>query len=156
MAYKDEYEVARLYSDPAFRSGLAEQFEGEGKLRLHLAPPLLAWRKDAATGRPRKIGFGPWIFPVFRLLARAKGLRGTLFDPFGHTAERRMERALIGEYKALAARIVEQASPENLPAATRLAASAMAIAGFGPVKHAAVERWRAEVAQRLADLGGAV
>jgi indolepyruvate ferredoxin oxidoreductase len=153
MAYKDEYEVARLYSDPVFSAGLAEQFEGKGRMRLHLAPPLLAWRKDAATGRPRKIGFGPWIFPVFRLLARAKGLRGTWLDPFGHTAERRMERALIAEYRALAEEIAERATPENLPAATRLAASAMAIAGFGPVKHAAVERWRAEVARLLPELG---
>ena len=144
MAYKDEYEVARLYSEPAFRAGLAAQFEGSARLRVHLAPPLLAWRRDEKTGRPAKIAFGAWIFPLFRLLAKGKRLRGTWLDPFGHTAERRMERALIGEYRALAERIVASVTPETMVQAIDLAASHQLVAGFGPVKQAGMQAWRAK------------
>lgn len=153
MAYKDEYEVARLYAAPEFRAGLADAFAGSPSLKVNLAPPLLAWRKDRKTGRPRKIAFGPWIFPVFGLLSRMKGLRGTTFDPFGYTAERRMERALIGEYRDLARVIVDQVTPETMAVALELAASADLIAGYGPVKDAGVEAFRErvnELTQRLA------
>src|SRR5690606_15302069 len=100
MAYKDEYEVARLYSDGAFRRQLAATFEPDGadgrplRFEFHLAPPLLA-RRDSATGQPRKTSFGPWMMSAFAVLAKLKGLRGTAFDIFGYTAERRMERGLI-------------------------------------------------------------
>ena len=87
MAYKDEYEVARLYTDGSFRQQLARTFEGDYRLEFHLAPPLLA-KPDPETGRPRKMRFGPWMMTVFGLLAKMKGLRGTRFDLFGYNAER--------------------------------------------------------------------
>ena len=155
MAFKDEYEVARLYSDPAFRSGLADTFAGSPKLKVHLAPPLLAWRKDHKTGRPRKIAFGGWIFPAFGLLAKLKGLRGTLLDPFGFTAERRMERALISEYRALAETIAARVTPKTMATAVELAAAADLIAGYGPVKEAGVAAYRARVAELLPRLSDA-
>ncbi|WP_159980700.1 MULTISPECIES: indolepyruvate ferredoxin oxidoreductase family protein [unclassified Novosphingobium] len=152
MAYKDEYEVARLYTTPAFRQGLADTFAGSPRLRVHLAPPLLAWRRDARTGRPRKIAFGGWIFPVFEVLARLKVLRGTALDPFGFTAERRMERALPGEYRALIEDLAASVTPQSMEAAIELAASADLIAGYGPVKEAGVAAYRARVAVLRAGL----
>lgn len=150
MAYKDEYEVARLYSAPAFRAGLADTFAGSPKLKVHLAPPLLAFRKDPRTGRPRKIAFGGWIFPVFTGLARLKVLRGTPLDPFGYTAERRMERALVGEYRAMIEDIAATVTPRTMGTAIELAAAADLIAGYGAVKDAGVAAYRA----RVADLRG--
>ncbi len=110
LAYKDEYEIARLYSTPDFVRKLSEQFEGNYRIGFNLAPPLLA-RRDRQTGVPRKMAFGPWLLLVFRLLARAKHLRGTPLDPFGWTKERRSERELIIEYEKLIAEIVEDSSP---------------------------------------------
>ena len=110
LAYKDEYEVARLYSDPQFRKQLQDSFDGDYKLGVHLAPPLLS-RVDPATGEPRKREFGPWIFPVLRALARLKGLRGTPFDPFGYTAERRMERRLIADYEREVEELLRRLTP---------------------------------------------
>lgn len=150
MAYKDEYEVARLYSAPAFREGLAGAFDGMPRLKVHLAPPLLAWRRDARTGRPRKIAFGAWIFPAFRLLAGMKRLRGTAFDPFGYTAERRMERALIGEYRNLIRDVAVMVTPETTKVAVEIAAAADLLVGYGPVKEAGVVAYRARVADLLA------
>ncbi|MBU3737793.1 MAG: indolepyruvate ferredoxin oxidoreductase family protein [Rhodoferax sp.] len=98
MAYKDEYEVARLHSDPAFHARIARQFEGDYRLQFHLAPPLLARRN--AKGELQKRAYGPGLLPLFRVLARLRGLRGTFWDPFGHTAERREERALIQQYRS--------------------------------------------------------
>ena len=92
MAYKDEYEVARLYTDGTFTKQIEQTFEpGSLRFEFHLAPPLLA-RVDKITGEPRKMSFGPWMMKAFGLLRRFKGLRGTAFDPFGYTAERRTER----------------------------------------------------------------
>jgi indolepyruvate ferredoxin oxidoreductase len=150
MAYKDEYEVARLYAAPAFRESLAETFAGKPKLKIHLAPPLLAFRKDARTGRPRKIAFGGWIFPVFTVLARFKVLRGTPLDAFGYTAERRMERSLVGEYRALVEEIAAKVTPRTMATAIDLAAAADLVSGYGPVKDAGVVAYRA----RVADLRG--
>lgn len=147
MAYKDEYEVARLYSLPAFREGLAAQFDGDYKVSLNLAPPLLSWRRDARTGRPKKIAFGAWIFPVFKLLAGMKRLRGTPFDIFGMTAERRMERGLIGEYRELVMTLAKGLSADNIDRAAEIAGAARLIAGYGPVKEAGVAAWRAKVAE---------
>ncbi len=152
IAYKDEYEVARLYSDPAFARALADQFAGSPRLRVHLAPPLLAFRKDAKTGRPKKIAFGPWIFPLFRLLAKAKALRGGPLDPFGYTAERRMERALPGEYRALIRDVAEKVTAQTMHAAVELAAAPELVAGYGPVKDAGVAAYRARVAELLPKL----
>ena len=101
MAYKDEYEVARLYTDGAFLKQVETEFDGDNlRFEFHLAPPLLA-RRDKTTGLPRKMSFGPWMLPAFRLLAKFKGLRGTPFDPFGRSLERRTERKLIGDYEAM-------------------------------------------------------
>ena len=101
MAYKDEYEVARLYTDGAFHKQVENEFDGNSlRFEFHLAPPLLA-RRDKTTGLPRKMSFGPWLLPAFRLLAKLKGLRGTPFDPFGRSIERRTERKLIADYEAM-------------------------------------------------------
>jgi indolepyruvate ferredoxin oxidoreductase len=145
MAYKDEYEVARLYSAPEFRAELGEQFAGDFKLALNFGSPLLSRRKDQKTGRPAKVELGAWIFPVLGLMQRFKKLRGTPLDPFGYAAERRLERRLIGEYRRLIEGAVDKVADANLPAATKLAASASVIAGYGPVKEAGVASWRASV-----------
>jgi indolepyruvate ferredoxin oxidoreductase len=152
MAYKDEYEVARLYSDPAFAAALGDRFAGEPRLKVYLAPPILAWWKDLRTGRPRKIGFGGWVFGLFRLLARMKRLRGTPFDPFGHTEERRMERALIGEYRELMRLVAATVRADTLPVAVEIAAAAGLVCGYGPVKQAGVAAYRARVAELMAQL----
>ena len=109
LAYKDEYEVARLYASPEFEKALGEQFEGRRKLEFHLAPPLLA-RRDKDTGEPRKMRFGAWMLPVFRLLAKGKGLRGTAWDVFGYTAERKLERQMIADYEKLLDEIEQRLS----------------------------------------------
>lgn len=138
MAYKDEYEVARLYSDPAFRSKIQAQFGEKARVSVQLAPPLLS-RTDPATGRPRKMTFGPWIFPLFSILARFKGLRGTHLDPFGWTSERQMERELVRDYLELIERILPSLADANYETAVALTALPESISGFGPVKVAKVE-----------------
>jgi indolepyruvate ferredoxin oxidoreductase len=150
MAYKDEYEVARLFSEPAFMAGLRDTFAETPKLSVNLGTPLLSWKKDAKTGRTKKVELGSWIFPVFRLLRRGKALRGTVFDPMGYTHDRRLERAMIGEYEALIRDLAEQVTPASLPAATRIAALGALITGYGPVKEAGVARYRAGVEAELA------
>ncbi len=134
MAYKDEYEVARLYTDPSFERQVRNELGGEHlRYHVHLAPPFLA-RKDPLTGVPRKITFGPWIFSAFRLLAKFKFLRGTPLDPFGHTAERQTERTLIRDYETLLGEIFERLTPENHHLAVGLAAIPEKIRGFGHIK----------------------
>uniref|UniRef100_A0A2A3JY37 Indolepyruvate ferredoxin oxidoreductase n=2 Tax=Alloyangia mangrovi TaxID=1779329 RepID=A0A2A3JY37_9RHOB len=138
LAYKDEYEVARLYSEPAFREGLAATFDGDYRISFNLAPPFLPG--EDATGRPRKRAFGPWVLPVFRLLARLKGLRGTWADPFGHGADRRIERALIDLHEAdldLAQHLGAEAEPSLM---SELLALPQQVRGYGPVKQAAYEK----------------
>ncbi len=134
MAYKDEYEVARLYTDGAFHKQVAAQFDGD-KLRFefHLAPPILA-PTDGKTGQPKKLSFGPWMLPVFRVLAKLKFLRGTAFDPFGRSAERRAERKLIADYEALLAEIFSRLAPDNHHLAVALVSIPEKIRGFGHVK----------------------
>jgi indolepyruvate ferredoxin oxidoreductase len=139
MAYKDEYEVARLYAEPAFREGLAGTFSDTRSLSVWLAPPILS-RIDPKTGRPAKRKFGPWVFKAFAVLARLKGLRGTWADPFGRTAERRAERRLIEEYFADIEEAVADLSLATIDAATRLAELPADIRGYGPVKERAIER----------------
>ena len=143
MAYKDEYEVARLYSDPAFRQRLEAQFEGVQRLELLLAPPLLT-QPDPVTGKIQKRTFGPWIFTALRWLARMKGLRGTALDIFGRTEERRTERALIGEYEAIIGELAEKLNHDNHALALLIAAVPEAIRGFGHVKAANIVEARAE------------
>jgi indolepyruvate ferredoxin oxidoreductase len=134
MAYKDEYEVARLYTDGAFLKQVETEF-GSGNLRFefHLAPPLLA-RRDKSTGLPRKMSFGPWLMPLFGLLAKLKGLRGTPLDPFGRSLERRTERKLIADYEAILDEILTNLTPENHHLAVGLAVIPEKIRGFGHVK----------------------
>jgi indolepyruvate ferredoxin oxidoreductase len=142
MAYKDEYEVARLYTDGTFRKQIASTFEGE-KLRLefHLAPPLLS-KKDKATGELKKQSYGAWILTAFRVLRHFKFLRGTPFDPFGYSAERRTERRLIRDYEATLEEIMKRLEIENHAIAVGLAAIPEKIRGFGHVKarHLAVAK----------------
>jgi indolepyruvate ferredoxin oxidoreductase len=140
LAYKDEYEVGRLYSDGRFRTAFNAQFAG-GNPRVQLAPPLIS-RLDPATGRPRKISFGPWIFTAFKFLASLKRLRGTAFDIFGYSEERRHERADIAAYEAEIDRLLAGLNPDNIGLAIAIAKLPMDARGFGPVKaqqRAAVE-----------------
>jgi indolepyruvate ferredoxin oxidoreductase len=147
MAYKDEYEVARLLSDPAFARRIADEFEGDYVVHYHLAPPLLAGR-DPATGRPRKRRYGPWMRPAMALLARLKPLRGTVLDPFGYTAERRAERALVDEYERTMREVAQRLAPGNHAAAVAIARVPDDIRGYGHVK----ERNLAEAAALRARL----
>jgi len=143
LAYKDEYEVGRLYSDGRFKAAFAAQFDGGAKPRVQLSPPLLA-RTDPATGRPKKYSFGPWVFTAFGVLAKMKGLRGTAFDPFGYSTERRHERAAFGEYVAKVDRLLAGLRPDNAALAIEIAALPLAVRGFGPVKSAAAVKVAAE------------
>ena len=134
MAYKDEYEVARLYADDSFARQVRNELGGEHlRFHVHLAPPLLA-RVDKITGEPRKMTFGPWIFPLFRLLAKFKFLRGTAFDPFGYSVERKTERALVRDYETMLDEVLAKLNPENHHIAVGLAAIPEKIRGFGHVK----------------------
>ena len=148
MAYKDEYEVARLYADASFMRQLKGEFEGDLRLQFHLAPPLFAPR-NRATGLPRKLTFGGWILPVFRALARLKFLRGTVFDPFGYTRERKTERKLIADYEAMLGEIMPRLTPGNHHLATGLAAIPEKIRGFGYVKARHLTAAKAEEAALL-------
>ncbi|WP_105439665.1 indolepyruvate ferredoxin oxidoreductase family protein [Neorhizobium sp. T25_13] len=149
MAYKDEYEVARLHRDRSFEKKLAEQFEGDFKIRHHLAPPMIA-RIDRRTGHPAKIAFGAWIRPAFAALEKLKFLRGTAFDPFGRTAERRMERQLIDDYFDLVAELSAGLDAGNHALAAELAGLPDMVRGFGHVKLASVERFEKRKTDLLA------
>jgi indolepyruvate ferredoxin oxidoreductase len=138
MAYKDEYEIARLMTEPAFDEALTAQFGEATTLSYHLAPPVLS-RHDPLTGRPVKRTYGPWMGRAFSLLRRAKFLRGTPFDPFGRTAERRGERALWQDYEADMRALAARLSPANHAAAVALAELPDRIRGFGPLKSRSLE-----------------
>jgi indolepyruvate ferredoxin oxidoreductase len=149
MAYKDEYEVARLYTDGRFAAYRAETFKG-GKAKVWLAPPLLA-PKDK-DGRPKKMAFGGWMLDAaFPVMARMKGLRGTPLDVFGYTAERKMERGLIADFEAGLDKLIANLSPERLPIAVKIAAVPQQIRGFGHIKDAAVKPAKAEEARLWAE-----
>jgi len=132
MAYKDEYEVARLHTDPAFRDKIAAMFEGDIKVKFHLAPPLMA--KHDKQGHAIKREYGPWMMSAFGVLAKFKGLRGTALDPFGYTAERRVERALIGAYRQTVAALLPKLTADNLAQAVAIASIPEEIRGYGHVK----------------------
>jgi len=151
MAIKDEYEVARLYTDGSFEKQMREQFESWERLDFHLAPPLLA-RRDKRTGHLKKQKFGGWMFSAFRLLAKLKKLRGTPFDPFARTAERRWERRLLKEYEQTLDSIEQHLSASNLAAARLLAAYPQKIRGFGHVKQAQARPALAERDRLLKEL----
>jgi len=147
MAYKDEYEVARLYTDGEFLKQIEAQFEGDWKLRLHLAPPLLA-RRDA-QGHLVKRAYGPGVLKAFRVLARLRGLRGTPLDIFGYTAERRAERALIETYRNDLLAILPKLNRANLDRAVELASLPESIRGYGHIKEAAMQRAAARRAELM-------
>ena len=149
MAYKDEYEVARLYTDGRFEQAIRDTFADGGRIRFHLAPPLLAER-DPDTGHLKKKEYGAWIMPVFRFLAGLKGLRGTALDPFGYSAERKMERQLISDYEKQLAEIADNLTADNHAAALQLAGLPMRMRGFGHVKEANVEAAKACEADLIA------
>jgi indolepyruvate ferredoxin oxidoreductase len=149
LASKDEYEVARLYTDGAFQRAVAEEFEGDLKLEFHLAPPLFA-KPDPVTGRPRKRRFGAWTMALFGVLARLKFLRGTAFDPFGHSEDRTLERRLIAEYEALIDAILDGLTPATHARAVALASLPDGIRGYGPVKRESVDAAKAKEAELLA------
>ena len=151
LAYKDEYEVARLYADPAFVEKIKAQFDGDYKLHFHLAPPLFS-RRDPVTGELRKAEYGSWIFSAFKVLAKLRGLRGTAFDVFGYTAERRMERQLITDYEAMIAEVIGKLTADNHALAVRIASIPEEIRGYGHVKEANVKTARAKEADLLAAL----
>jgi indolepyruvate ferredoxin oxidoreductase len=159
MAYKDEYEVARLYADPAFRRKLAAQFEGDYTLRFHLAPPL--WAKRNEKGELVKREYGAWVMGAFKLLARLRFLRGGALDIFGYSEERRTERQLIVDYERTLDELLSGLSPDNHALAVRIAAVPEGIRGFGHVKarHLAaarqeqarlLEAWRVPVQAKVA------
>ncbi|MFL6677278.1 MAG: indolepyruvate ferredoxin oxidoreductase family protein, partial [Burkholderiaceae bacterium] len=149
MAYKDEYEVARLHTDPAFLAKLSDQFEEGFTLKYHLAPPLLAARNE--KGHLVKKTYGGWMQRAFGVLARFKGLRGTAFDVFGYTAERRTERTLIAEYRALVDELLDALTLERLADAVVLAALPEEIRGYGHVKERNLEKVRVKWAALLAE-----
>jgi indolepyruvate ferredoxin oxidoreductase len=149
MAYKDEYEVARLYTDGSFEEDIRQQFQGDYRLNFHLAPPLLS-KVDVWTGRPAKKAYGPGTLRLMRVLARLRFLRGTVFDPFGRSAERREDRRLIEEYEATLAEIVASLTAENHERAIALANVPGEIRGYGPVKAQSL----AAVRPRWAELRG--
>jgi len=150
LAYKDEYEVARLHVDTGFIGKIRQDFGRQAKIRFHLAPPVLGGPLDA-RGRPRKKEFGAWVIPVFRLLARLRILRGTAFDLFGYTAERRSERALIGEFEETVAGLLAGLTADNIADARRIIRLYMDIRGYGPVKMQAFEKVRPQIAQAMID-----
>ncbi|MFL6574763.1 MAG: indolepyruvate ferredoxin oxidoreductase family protein, partial [Burkholderiales bacterium] len=155
LAYKDEYEVARLHANGEFEKKIAGMFEGDYRTYYYLAPPLFA-KTDPLTGEPRKMRFGGWMKGVFKVLSRLKFLRGTAFDPFGHTEERRMERELIREYEHTVEQILASLNAQNHAAALQLASLPEEIRGFGHIKKRNVEtarKKRQELLQRFSARG---
>jgi indolepyruvate ferredoxin oxidoreductase len=149
LAYKDEYEVARLHVDPLFRERIAAQFEGDYALHFHLAPPAVS-HPDPVTGRIKKKEFGPWMMTAFGVLARLKWLRGTAFDPFARSEDRKLERRLIADYEALVAEILASLSAENHATAVALAALPENIRGYGHIKEGNVASVRKRQEELLA------
>jgi indolepyruvate ferredoxin oxidoreductase len=150
MAYKDEYEVARLYTDGSFAKKLGDKFDGDVRLKFYLAPPIFA--KRDALGRLQKKEYGGWMMSAFRLLARLKFLRGTAFDPFGRTAERKTERKLIEDYLAMIEQRTAQLAPAQIPLVARLARIPETIRGYGHIKDENIRKAKAEQARLEAEL----
>jgi len=156
LAVKDEYEVARLHTDGEFRRQIDAAFEGDYRLRFHFAPPLWA-RPDPVTGEPRKRAYGQWVLPLLRVLARLKGLRGTVFDPFGHTVERRLERQLAIDYERTVDALLSElrdAEPDQsrLDLAVAIASVPLEIRGYGHVKRRSIDVARDREAELMARL----
>ncbi len=141
LAYKDEYELTRLYTGPEFARALAATFDGAFKLRFHLALPLLS-RPDPLTGEPKKRSYGPWLMAAFQVLAPLKFLRGTPLDPFGYGAERRLERRLIEDYEAALNAVLPALRADTLALAAEIAQLPEGIRGYGPIKQRSAETAR--------------
>jgi indolepyruvate ferredoxin oxidoreductase len=141
LAYKDEYEVARLHTESGFVESVKRNFGDDARMSFHFSPPLFA-RGDSATGRPRKYELGPWVLPILRVLAKLKWLRGTKLDPFGFSADRRLERELLARYEALLDRVADEVDDSRFELAVELAQLPAQVRGYGPVKSAAAERAR--------------
>jgi indolepyruvate ferredoxin oxidoreductase len=150
LAYKDEYEVARLLTDDRFDKQIRDQFDGEYKVSYHLAPPMLPGTD--ASGRPRKRQFGAWIVPMFGVLKKFKFLRGTALDPFGYNAERKLERDLIVGYEKDVGTVLEQLSPRTIDIAVDILSLPDRIRGYGPVKHKSIEDAKLRYAELARDL----
>jgi indolepyruvate ferredoxin oxidoreductase len=149
MAYKDEYEVARLYTSTDFLKRVEAQFEGDYKINLHLSPPMLS-ENDPTTGEPMKTTFGPWMLTAMRVLAKFKGLRGTALDIFGYTAERREERALIDQYRSVIEEMLGGLEAKRIDLAAEIASIPEFIRGYGPVKARHLKDAKAREAELLA------
>ncbi len=149
LAYKDEYEVARLYSSDEYLTALKSQFEGDYKLEFHLAPPLIA-PIDKHSGLPRKMKFGAWIMPVFKVLARFRFLRGTALDPFSYTADRKLERSLIQKYERLVDELLPKLNETNLNTVAEILSFPEKIRGFGHIKAKSAELAAAETSRLIA------
>jgi len=148
LAYKDEYEVARLYTDPAFMKKVTQTFTGDYKINFHLAPPSLA-NADPETGKPQKSVYGPWMMSAFRMLAKLKFLRGTKLDPFGRNPERKVERQLITDYEKLVAEVLDGLTHDNARIAKALLALPEHIRGYGHVKEDHIKKVKAREAELL-------
>ncbi|WOX07012.1 indolepyruvate ferredoxin oxidoreductase family protein [Microbulbifer pacificus] len=153
MAYKDEYEVARLYTDGRFMEDIKNTFDGPIEISFHLAPPMLA-NRDKATGHLRKRSYGSWMMSAFRLLAKGRRLRGTVMDPFGYTLERKTERRLIRDYESLIERLIAKLSKGKLDAATRIAEMAQEVRGYGHVKDRATAAYESQVRDAIENYEG--
>ncbi len=155
MAYKDEYEVARLYSNGEFMRQVRENFEGDFKLQFHMAPPLLS-KKDPDTGELKKMQFSAWMMPLFSVLARFKGLRGSAWDIFGYTSERRQERELLEQFRSDLDDMLENLSEDKLPVAIELVGLIEQVRGFGHVKDAAIAQYQVRRERLLRKFRGEV
>lgn len=151
LAYKDEYEVARLFTDGKFEQQLREHFDGDYKISFNLAPPILASGTDA-LGRPKKRAFGAWMLPVFKVLASLRVLRGTVLDIFARSPDRKLERELIPAYEKDVAIVLDALSPITLETAVELLSLPDRIRGYGPVKEKAAKEAQARHVQLVADL----
>jgi len=153
LACKDEYEVARLFADPEFQRALAAGFEGDFRLNFHVTLP---WSRGAQPGdEPKKTRCGPWLLPAMKLLAGFKFLRGTMFDPFGRSAERRQERQLVADYEATVDMILQSLNPARMSAAVALASVPESIRGYGPIKDRSIVEAKQKHAELLADFRSA-
>ena len=150
LAYKDEYEVARLHTETDFLAEIGEKFETGYKLKYHLAPPLFAHR-DPDTGEARKIEFGEWILPALRALAKFKALRGTPLDIFGYTQERKRERGLIADYETVIEALLRDLTSENHGPAIEIASLPEQIRGYGHVKDKSITEAKSRETQLLAE-----
>ncbi len=154
LATKDEYEVARLFSAPQFSQALRHMFDGDYRVHFHFAIPGFA-KVDPMTGEPRKRRYGPWMMHALRMLAGAKRLRGTVLDPFRHSADRRLDRELIAEYETTIAAILATLRPDNMPTAIEIAALPERIRGFGPIRSQSADAARRRQVELLAEFARA-